>query len=188
MARARAIQVPVVEPVVLPPGATVDRTRNVMTQVEQFMLKQPEVANMVSVLGFSFGGTGQNAGFAFVALKDWKERAGVEHSAKTLAGRAFGGLMGSRDAFIFPLSPPPIPELGRSNGFAFRLQDRGGMGHDALLAARNQLLGMAAQSKVLTAVRPDGLEDASQLQLNLTFHPKNAKQSLIILLFGIAPS
>ena len=151
----------------LPPGATTNRTKSVMEQVEGFMLKQPEVGNMVSVLGFSFGGTGQNAGFAFVALKDWKEREGVEHSAKTLAGRAFGALMGIRDAFIFPLSPPPIPELGRANGFAFRLQDRGGNGHDALLAARNQLLGMAAQSKILAGVRPDGLEDASQLQLSI---------------------
>ncbi len=151
----------------LPPGATVNRTGAVMTQVEQFMLHQPEVADMVSVLGFSFSGTGQNAALGFVALKDWKERAGPEHAAKTLAGKAFGALMGIRDAFIFPLSPPPIPELGRSNGFSFRLQDRGGNGHEALLAARNQLLGMAAQSKVLTAVRPDGLEDAAQLQLNI---------------------
>ena len=151
----------------LPPGATVNRTSGVMTQVEQFMLKQPEVADMVSVLGFSFAGTGQNAALGFITLKDWKERAGKEHAAQTLAGRAFGALMGIRDAFIFPLSPPPIPELGRATGFAFRLQDRGGLGHDALLAARNQLLGMAAQSKVLAGVRPDGLEDAAQLQLNI---------------------
>ena len=82
-------------------------------------------------------------------------------------GRSFGALAGIRDAFIFPVSPPPIPELGRANGFAMRLQDRGGNGHDALVAARNQLLGMAAQNKLLTAVRPDGLEDAAQLQLNI---------------------
>ena len=75
--------------------------------------------------------------------------------------------MGIRDAFIFPLSPPPIPELGSATGFTFRLQDRGGKGHDALLAARNQLLGMASQSKKLTQVRPDGLEDASQLQIDI---------------------
>ncbi|MFM7002271.1 MAG: efflux RND transporter permease subunit, partial [Limnohabitans sp.] len=82
-------------------------------------------------------------------------------------GRAFGALMGIRDAFIFPLSPPPIPELGSSSGFAFRLQDRAGLGHDALLAARNQLLGMASKSPVLTQVRPDGLEDAPQLQIDI---------------------
>ncbi len=151
----------------LPPGATVNRTREVMQQVEGFMLQQPEVANIVSVLGFSFSGQGQNAGLAFVPLKPWDEREGAAHSAQALAGRAFGALMGIRDAFIFPLSPPPIPELGTASGFNFRLQDRGGNGHDALVAARNQLLGMASQSKLIVNVRPDGLEDASQLQVDI---------------------
>jgi multidrug efflux pump len=151
----------------LPPGATQERTLAVMQQVEGFMLKQPEVQGMVSVLGFSFSGQGQNAALAFVTLKDWAERAGPDSSAQALAGRAFGALMGIRDAFIFPLSPPPIPELGASSGFSFRLQDRAGLGHEALLGARNQLLGMASKSKVLTQVRPDGLEDAPQLQLDL---------------------
>jgi multidrug efflux pump len=151
----------------LPPGATVNRTRSVMQQVEGFMLQQPEVQSMVSVLGFSFSGSGQNAGLAFVTLKDWDEREGDAHSAQALAGRAFGALSAIRDAFIFPLSPPPIPELGSASGFSFRLQDRAGHGHDALVAARNQLLGLAGQSKLLTGVRPDGLEDASQLQLEI---------------------
>ncbi len=151
----------------LPPGATLQRTQGVMEQVEAFILKQPEVQSMVGILGFNFSGQGQNSGLAFVTLKDWDERKGPQNSASALAGRAFGGLMGIRDAFIFPLSPPPIPELGTASGFTFRLQDRGGKGHDALLAARNQLLGMASQSKVLTQVRPDGLEDASQLQIDI---------------------
>jgi len=151
----------------LPPGATRERTQNVMEQVEAFILKQPEVQSMVGVMGFSFSGQGQNAALAFVTLKDWSERAGEEHSAQALAGRAFGGLMGIRDAFIFPLSPPSIPELGTASGFTFRLQDRGGKGHDALVAARNQLMGMASKSKVLTQVRPDGLEDAPQLQIDI---------------------
>ncbi len=151
----------------LPPGATVNRTTQVMAQVEEYMLKQPEVQGMVSVLGFSFAGSGQNAALGFITLKDWDEREGKAHSAQALAARAFGGLAPIRDAFIFPVSPPPIPELGRANGFALRLQDRGGNGREALLAARNQLLGLAAQSKLLAAVRPDGLEDASQLQLDI---------------------
>ncbi len=151
----------------LPPGATRERTLAVMQQVEGFMLKQPEVQGMVGVLGFSFSGQGQNAALAFVTLKDWSERPGPGSSAQALAGRAFGALSGIRDAFIFPLSPPPIPELGASSGFSFRLQDRAGMGHDALLNARNQLLGMAGKSPVLTQVRPDGLEDAPQLQLDI---------------------
>ena len=151
----------------LPPGATQERTREVIQQVEGFMLKQPEVESIVGVLGYSFAGLGQNAALGFVTLKDWKERAGPEHSAQALAGRAFGALSGIHDAFIFPLSPPPIPELGNASGFTFRLQDRAGLGHDALLAARNQLMGMASKSSVITQVRPDGLEDAPQLQLDI---------------------
>ena len=151
----------------LPPGATQERTRAVMQQVEGFMLKQPEVQSIVGVLGFSFSGLGQNAALGFVTLKDWKERPSPGNSAQALAGRAFGTLSGIRDAFIFPLSPPPIPELGTASGFNFRLQDRAGLGHDALLGARNQLLGMASKSTVITQVRPDGLEDAPQLQLDI---------------------
>ncbi len=151
----------------LPPGATQERTRAVMEQVEAFMLKQPEVDSMVGVLGFSFSGQGQNAALAFVTLKDWAERPDPGSSAQALAGRAFGALMGIRDAFIFPLSPPPIPELGSASGFSLRLQDRGNQGLEALMAARNQLLGMASQSKVLTQVRPDGLEPAPQLQVDI---------------------
>ncbi|HJV62668.1 MAG TPA: efflux RND transporter permease subunit [Albitalea sp.] len=158
----------------LPPGATVNRTVQVMQQVEGFMLKQPEVQSMVSVLGFSFSGQGQNAGLAFVTLKDWADRKGAEHSAQAIAGRAFGAFMSVRDAFIFPLSPPPIPELGTASGFNMRLQDRGGNGHAALVAARNQLLGLASQSKIVTGVRPDGLEDASQLQLEIDRDKANA--------------
>lgn len=151
----------------LPPGATRERTSAVIEQVEAYILKQPEVQSMVGVLGFSFSGQGQNAALAFVTLKDWSERKGAGATAQAVAGRAFGAFSKIRDAFIFALSPPPIPELGTVSGFNFRLQDRGGNGHAALLAARNQLLGAAGQSKVLTGVRPDGLEDAPQLQLDI---------------------
>jgi multidrug efflux pump len=151
----------------LPPGATQERTSSVMEQVERFMLRQPEVQSIVSVLGFSFSGQGQNAALAFVTLKDWDQRKDAGQSAQALAGRAFGGLSVIRDASIFPLSPPPIPELGTASGITFRLQDRGGAGHAALLAARDQLLGLAGRSKVLTGVRPDGLEDAPQLQVEI---------------------
>ncbi len=151
----------------LPPGATQERTLSVMEKVETFILKQPEVQSMVSVLGFSFSGQGQNAALAFVTLTDWDKRHEAGNSAQALAGRAFGSLSAIRDASIFPLSPPPIPELGNASGFTFRLQDRGGAGHDALVAARNQLIGLAAKSPLLTQVRPDGLEDAPQLQLKI---------------------
>ncbi|MDB5886269.1 MAG: transporter, hydrophobe/amphiphile efflux family, partial [Polaromonas sp.] len=158
----------------LPPGATVERTRAVMEQVEGFMLKQPEVQSMVGVLGFSFSGQGQNAGLAFVTLKDWSERKDASQQAEALVGRAFGALSGIRDAFVFPLSPPPIPELGSASGFTFRLQDRSGAGPEALLAARNQLLGMTAKSPLLAQVRPDGLEDAPQLQVDIDRDKANA--------------
>ena len=158
----------------LPPGATQERTLSVMEQAEGFILKQPEVQSMVSVLGFSFSGQGQNAAIGFVTLKDWEEREGKEHAADTLAQRAFGALMGVRDAFIYPLSPPPIPELGVSSGFTFRLQDRSGQGHQALVNARNQMLGMASKSPILTQVRPDGLEDAPQLQIDIDRDKANA--------------
>ena len=158
----------------LPPGATLERTTAVMAQVEDFMLKQPEVKSMIGVLGFSFSGQGQNAALAFVTLKDWAERSAPGSSADAIAGRAFGALSSIRDAFIFPLSPPAIPELGTSSGFSFRLQDRAGLGREVLLASRNQLLGMAGKSKVLTSVRPDGLEDAPQLQLDIDRDKANA--------------
>jgi multidrug efflux pump len=151
----------------LPPGASQERTLAVMKQAEAFFLKQPEVDQMVSVLGFNFSGSGQNVGLAFVPLKPWGEREGAAHSAEALAGRAMGALGGVRDAFIFALSPPAIRELGNATGFSFRLQDRAGHGHAELLAARNQLLGLAARSPKLVRVRPDGLEDAPQLQIDI---------------------
>jgi multidrug efflux pump len=153
--------------VLLPPGATQQRTLEVMKQIEGVMLKQPEVAAMTSVMGFNFSGSGQNSALNFVALKDWDERPDPEQSAQALVKRAQGMLSGIRDAFIFPVSPPAIRELGRANGFAFRLQDRAGVGRDVLLQARNQLLGEAQKSPLLAAVRPDGLEDAAQVELEV---------------------
>jgi multidrug efflux pump len=151
----------------LPPGATAERTSAVLKAAEDYVMKQPEVADMVAVTGFSFSGQGQNMGLAFIPLKSWDERRGKGQDAQGLAGRITMHLGALRDSFIFVLSPPPIPELGRGTGFSFRLQDRGGLGHNALLQARNQLLGMARSSKVLTGVRPEGLEDAPQLQLDI---------------------
>ena len=158
----------------LPPGATLNRTKAVLTEVENYMLDQPEVENMVTVLGFSFSGQGQNASLAFISLKDWAERTGAGQDAASLAGRAFGALSSIRDAFIFPLNPPPIPALGNASGFTFRLQDRSDAGPEALLAARNQLLGMASQSPVLGQVRPEGLEDAPQLKIDIDRAKANA--------------
>jgi multidrug efflux pump len=157
----------------LPPGASTNRTLEVIKQVEDYYLKQPGVEHVVAVAGFSFSGNGQNAGLAFTPLKDWSLRDATQ-SAGAIAAQAFGAFSQIRDAIVFPINPPPIPELGNSTGFTFRLQDRGGKGHDALIAARNQLLGMAAQSKVLQGVRPEGLEDTPQLQLDIDRDKANA--------------
>ncbi|RMX05630.1 efflux RND transporter permease subunit [Corticibacter populi] len=164
----------VINSVQLPPGATQHRTLEAIKTAEGFFMEQPEVENVVSILGFSFTGQGQNAALQFVTLKDWSERKGAEHTADAIAGRAMGYLGQVRDAFMYTLSPPPISELGNATGFTFRLQDRSGQGHDALIQARNQLLGMVAQSPVLSGVRPDGLEDAPQLRLEIDRDKANA--------------
>ncbi len=157
----------------LPPGASTGRTLEVIKQVENYYLKQPGIAHIVAVAGFSFSGNGQNAALAFTPLKDWSER-GPEDSADAIAGRAMGALSQIKNAIIFPINPPPIPELGNAAGFTFRLQDRAGVGHAGLVAARNQMLGMASQSKVLAGVRPEGLEDAPQLELDIDRDKANA--------------
>ncbi|HEY0164724.1 MAG TPA: efflux RND transporter permease subunit [Sphingomicrobium sp.] len=148
-----------------PPGATRERTQLAVDEVEGFFMAQPQVRQVIGVLGFSFFGSGQNAAILFVPLKPWDERKGAENSAATLAGKSMGALGGSTNAMIFSLSPPSIPELGNSTGFAMRLQDRGGVGHQKLLDARNQMLGSAGQSKVVVGVRPEGLDESPQLKV-----------------------
>ncbi|MGV7121719.1 multidrug efflux RND transporter permease subunit [Sphingopyxis sp. 550A] len=150
-----------------PPGATTQRTNVAANEVQKFFAGQPQVANTVLVHGFSFFGQGQANAIMFTPLKPWKERHGKENSADAIAGKAMGAFMGIKEAFVFSLSPPSIPELGTSSGFTFKLQDRGGAGRDALLAARNQMLGGAMQSKTLANVRPEGQEDAPVLKVDI---------------------
>ena len=151
----------------LPPGATLERTSNTMGELEKFALSQPETADIVSIIGFSFAGQGQNVGLSFTTLKDWSERKAPGSDAKSFAGRAMGAMMALRDGFIYTLVPPSIPELGNSDGFTFRLQDRSAKGHAALLAARNDLIQKANASPVLTGVRFDGVDDAPQWQIDI---------------------
>ena len=157
----------------LPPGASRNRAEAVLAEVDSYFRSQPGVARTIAVAGFSFSGSGQNAGLVFVPLKDWKER-GPDQSAEAIAMRSFGGLAHIQDAQVFALSPPPIRELGNATGITARLQDRGGLGHEALLAARNQLLELAGKSKILTGMRPEGLEDAPQLQVDIDREKANA--------------
>lgn len=156
----------IVTNVELPAGASNSRTLEVIKQIENFYLNEPAVQDVVAITGFSFSGNGQNAGIVFTPFKDWSER-GKGESADEIAAKAFGVFSQIKDAIVFPLNPPPIRELGNATGFTFRLQDRSGQGHEALVAARNQLLGLAAQSPILAGVRPEGLEDAPQLQLDI---------------------
>lgn len=151
----------------LPPGASQERTIEVLKQVEQYYLKQPEVAKVIGVVGFSFFGRGQNAALAFVRLKEWDERKGPEHSSTAMVQRANMALFQIKQAMIFAVNPPPIPELASTGGFDFRLQDRGGIGREKLLEARNMALGMAGQNPNLAGVRPEGQEAGPQLLLDV---------------------
>ncbi|AUM74966.1 efflux RND transporter permease subunit [Paracoccus jeotgali] len=159
-----------------PTGSTVERTQAVVQQVEDYFLTQEAevVDSMFGVTGFSFAGQGQNVGMAFVRLKDWSERPDPSQSVQAVAGRAFPALSGIRDAMVFPIVPPAVIELGNASGFDFYLQARGGQTHEQLLDARNQLLGMAAQSELVTQTRPTGLEDAAQYRLNIDWRKAGA--------------
>ena len=152
----------------LPSGATAERTIEKLKEMENVAKGIPEIENMFAVQGFSFSGSGQNMGISFIILKDWKERTRPDQSATAISGKLMGGFMGIRDATIFALSPPAIPSLGTSSGFDLMLEDRGGAGHAALLAARNQLMGMAMQKKdIIGQIRPAGLADAPQLRIDI---------------------
>ncbi len=158
----------------LPPGASTGRTLNVMEQAEQYFMKEPGVQAIVSVLGFSFSGNGQNGGLLFVPLKDWKERNTPELSSEAIAKKALMLMATIRDAIVFTVNPPAIRELGNATGFSLRLQDRGGLGHEGLLAARNQLLGMMSKNPVIKSARPEGMEDSPQLKLEIDRDKANA--------------
>jgi multidrug efflux pump len=153
----------------LPAGATQERTLKVLEQVEHYFLEKESktVDSLITVAGFSFAGRGQNMGLAFVKLKDWKLRPTPDLKAPALAGRAMGAFSKIKDGMAFAFSPPAVVELGQANGFDFQLQDRGGLGHQALMDARNQVLGMAMQNPKLMAVRPNGQDDTPEFKLNI---------------------
>ncbi|MDD5058611.1 MAG: efflux RND transporter permease subunit [Sideroxydans sp.] len=151
----------------LPPGATRERSQEVLTQVEQYYLQQPEVSHVIGILGFSFFGRGQNSAMAFVRLKDWDERPGKDSSASAMVKRAFMALSRIKQAFVFPINVPPIPELAAVGGFDFRLQDRSGQGREKLMEARNMALGIAGKNPALVGVRPEGQEPGPQLQIDI---------------------
>ncbi len=154
--------------IVLPAGSTTEQTLGVVKKVEDFYLSQPDsIQSVFSVTGFSFAGNGQNMALGFVNLKHWDERQRPDQHVGAIAGKAMGYFASIKEAFVFAFPPPAVLELGTANGFNLYLQDRSGLGHDALLNARNQLLGMAAKNPVLAGVRPNGQEDTPQLKLDI---------------------
>lgn len=160
---------------VLPPNASKDRSIEVMDKIEDYFLEQEKdsVESVFSVIGFSFGGRGQSNGLAFINMKDWDERPLPEQEVQQVAARANGFFATLKNAMAFAIAPPPIRELGNSSGFDLQLQDLGGLGHQKLMEARNQLLGLAAQEPSLTGVRPNGQDDTPQFKLDVD-HTKAA--------------
>ncbi|MGQ0701120.1 MAG: multidrug efflux RND transporter permease subunit [Panacagrimonas sp.] len=150
-----------------PAGATTERTEEAVTQVKDFYKAQPQVQNIVLVRSFSFFGQGQANAMSFISLHPWDERKGDENSASTLLGKAMGALMAVKQAMVFTLNPPAISSLGVAGGFTLKLQDRAGLGNEALFKARDQLLGAASGSPLLAGVRPESQEDAPQLRVEI---------------------
>ncbi|MGA6925186.1 MAG: efflux RND transporter permease subunit, partial [Desulfosarcina sp.] len=153
----------------LPANSTLEQTEAVLDRVKTHFLNDEKnaVHSLMTVAGYSFSGAGQNVGLAFVRLRDWELRDRPELKVKAVVGRAMGFFSTFRNAMVFAFAPPAVVELGQANGFEFQLLDRGGVGHAQLMAARNQLLGIAAQDPRLTRVRPNGLEDVPQYRITV---------------------
>jgi HAE1 family hydrophobic/amphiphilic exporter-1/multidrug efflux pump len=159
-----------------PSGATKERTLESVKKMEGYLLNQEKenIESIFSVTGFSFAGQGQNSAMGFVQLKDWAKRKKKGQDVASIAGRTMGALSSVKDAMIFAFYPPAVMELGNASGFDLQLVDRTGKGHEALMAARNQLLGMAAQNPSLSGVRPNGLEDVPQFKIDIDHEKASA--------------
>jgi len=160
----------------LPANSTLEQTKEVMNQVNNYFLDREKdaVESSMAISGMNFSGQGQNAGLAFIKLKDWKLRDRADLKVTPLAGRAMAEFSKIRNAMVFAFAPPAVVELGMSKGFDFQLLDRGGLGHAKLVAARNQLLGMAAQDPALAKVRPNGFEDVPEYRVDVDWEKAGA--------------
>ena len=160
----------------LPANSTLEQTKKIMTGVKDYFLEHEKeaVESCMTVSGTNFSGRGQNAGLAFVKLRPWEIRNRPDLKVTAVAGRAMGEFSKIRNAMVFAFAPPAVIELGMAKGFDFQLLDRGGLGHDELMSARNQLLGMAASDPVLTKVRPNGLEDVPEYRVDVDWEKAGA--------------
>ena len=161
---------------ILPSGATLEQTQAVLNKTRDYLLEQEKeaVESVMTIAGYSFGGQGQNVGLGFVRLKDWDLRQRPDLKVEAIAGRAMGAFAQITEAMVLAFPPPAVLELGNATGFDFQLQDRGGLGHEKLMAARNQLLGMAAQDSRLVRVRPNGLEDVPEYYVDVDWEKAGA--------------
>jgi len=180
---------------ILPSGSTLEQTEQVMKKVEKHFLETEKeaVESFAAVPGYSFSGQGQNVALGFVHLKDWKLRRKPNLKVGAIAGRAMRVFSQMRDAMVFAFPPPAVIELGNAKGFDFQLQDRGGLGHEKLMAARNQLLGMAARDPRMIRVRPNGMEDVPEYRVEVDWQkaatlgvPITAIHTTIAAAFGSA--
>ncbi|WP_321495186.1 efflux RND transporter permease subunit [uncultured Desulfobacter sp.] len=159
-----------------PPGATMERTQQAVYKVEDYFLDQEKenVKSLFTVVGYSHSGRGQNVAMGFLNLTDWSVRHRPDQKAAAVAGRAMGRMFGIKDASVYAFIPPAILALGDATGFDFELVDRGGLGHTALMNARNQMLGMASQNPKLVGVRPNGLSDVPEYKLHIDYEKAEA--------------
>ena len=167
--------------IVMPTGATLEQTQAVADKVQHYFLEDEKeaVESCMTIAGMGFSGRAQNNGMVFAKLRDWNLRDRRDLRVKAIAGRAMGAFSKIREAMVFALPPPSVIELGNATGFDFQLIDRGGVGHQALMKGRNQLLGMAGQDPRLTKVRPNGMEDVPEYRVDVDWE-KAAAQGLPI--------
>jgi len=162
--------------VLMPTGATQEQTQEVADEVKRYFQthESEAVESCLTIAGMGFSGRAQNNGMVFAKLRDWKLRDRPDLRAQAIAGRTMAGLAGLRRAMVFAFPPPAVIELGNALGVDFQLVDRGGLGHAALMDARNQFLGMAAQDARLAKVRPNGMEDVPEYRIDVDWEKAGA--------------
>jgi HAE1 family hydrophobic/amphiphilic exporter-1 len=163
--------------IIMPTGATLEQTKAVALDVQNYYLEKEKdsIESCMAIAGMGFSGRAQNNGMVFVKLKDWELRNRADMRVKAIAGRAMAAFSQMRNAMVFAFPPPAVVELGNAQGVDFQLLDRGGLGHEALMNARNQLLGMASQDPRLASVRPNGMEDVPQFRVDVDWDRAGAQ-------------